>query len=427
MRFFTIILLLLFTGIATDIFGQNTDNNNQKSSFNFAGSQYATRMSNIEQNKLKETKDFDALIEWCSEELPKHFKPTLNVTATKGEKEGYFTLIFEIIYKSSNGKDTNFARQFINKLESIAMTEKEIEEYEALREMPTAIGAFYPTREHSGFGKGFHFCFRNQADDIYKMTTKLNECFYNALFKYSIKDNLGEISEIKEIGPNEYSSRFSGTGLLEDATIEYKYKYEYDEYGRQYVDSICDNYSMPGFGCYENNCIIPSYNLAYYTSSKIFSTIQYILRLKTQIHSSDIGKYNNFVLIKNIAADESIKNNQARTKNDSKKNTMNAAHYHMKGYMTDNEGDHPIELDFDLKGKTLTNVIYKNSTLGGKIMMKCTNYIGDNDNIDSFTLAGKDGPKDFIMKLRSDVNDGGLYFGNARVGSKQLTVTLYLE
>lgn len=102
-------------------------------------------------------------------------------------------------------------------------------------------------------------------------------------------------------------------------------------------------------------------------------------------------------------------------------------HYHFSGYMTDNEGDHPIELDFDLKGKTLTNVIYKNSTLGGKIRMKCTNYIGDNDNIDSFTLAGKDGPKDFIMKLRSDVNDGGLYFGNARVGSKQLTVTLYLE
>lgn len=102
-------------------------------------------------------------------------------------------------------------------------------------------------------------------------------------------------------------------------------------------------------------------------------------------------------------------------------------HFHFYGYMTDNEGDHPIELDFDARDNEISNVIYKNVTLGGKIRMKCTSFSGDSGFIGSFSLFGKDGPKDFIMNVIREDNDSGCYSGTSSVGTKHLTVTLYQD
>jgi len=107
--------------------------------------------------------------------------------------------------------------------------------------------------------------------------------------------------------------------------------------------------------------------------------------------------------------------------------------YFFSGYMTDNEGDHPIELKFDVSNNWLTNIVYKNVTLGGKIHMKCTKFSGIymypdmtgsiSEFLDDFTIVGKDGRKDFIMSMTRLGNC--VYEGTARVGSKRLTVTLY--
>ncbi|MBQ3323758.1 MAG: hypothetical protein IJG81_02815 [Muribaculaceae bacterium] len=102
--------------------------------------------------------------------------------------------------------------------------------------------------------------------------------------------------------------------------------------------------------------------------------------------------------------------------------------------MVDNEGEHPIELEFDASNSGLTNIVYKNVTLGGKIRMKCTRFSGIirmkdgfggySDYLDYFTIVGKDGPKDFIMSMTRIGNSP--YEGTAWVGSKRLKVMLYL-
>ena len=98
------------------------------------------------------------------------------------------------------------------------------------------------------------------------------------------------------------------------------------------------------------------------------------------------------------------------------------------GYMTDNEGDHPIELKFDVSNNWLTNIVYKNETLGGKIRMKCTRFSGIytypnnaggySEFLDYFTIVGKDGPKDFIMSMRRVGNC--VYEGDAWVPTLQV-------
>lgn len=119
----------------------------------------------------------------------------------------------------------------------------------------------------------------------------------------------------------------------------------------------------------------------------------------------------------------------------SRRSTGRVIHYHFSGYMTDNKGDHPIELDFDASNKGLTNIVYKNVTLGGKIRMKCTRFSGIKRMrdgfggysyyLDYFTIVGKDGSNDFVMSMERVGNSP--YEGTARVGSKRLTVMLYLD
>ncbi len=96
--------------------------------------------------------------------------------------------------------------------------------------------------------------------------------------------------------------------------------------------------------------------------------------------------------------------------------------------MTDNEGDHPIELKFDVINHWLTNIVYMNETLGGKIRMKCTRFSGIytypnnaggySEFLDYFTIVGKDGPKDFIMSMRRVGNC--VYEGDAWVPTLQV-------
>ena len=114
-----------------------------------------------------------------------------------------------------------------------------------------------------------------------------------------------------------------------------------------------------------------------------------------------------------------------------KHKSSHATKYYFTGYMTDDKGDHPIELTFNASYKGVS--VYKNVTLGGKIRMKCTkfgiftypnNVGGYSDFLDYFTLVGKDGPKDFIMNITRVGNCA--YEGTAWVGSKRLSVSLWL-
>ncbi|MBR5087147.1 MAG: hypothetical protein IKX31_09115 [Muribaculaceae bacterium] len=118
-----------------------------------------------------------------------------------------------------------------------------------------------------------------------------------------------------------------------------------------------------------------------------------------------------------------------------RKSSGRVIHYHFSGYMTDNKGDYPIELDFDASNKGLSNIVYKNVTHGGKIHMKCTKFSGIkgmkdgfggySDYLDYFTIVGKDGSKDFVMSMERMGNCP--YEGTARVGSKKLKVMLYID
>lgn len=141
--------------------------------------------------------------------------------------------------------------------------------------------------------------------------------------------------------------------------------------------------------------------------------------------------------ISNQSAAKNIKHrsNSTRVNNHKKtKKKSQTVRYFFSGYMTDNEGDHPIELKFDVSNNWLTNIVYKNETLGGKIRMKCTRFSGiytypNNAGgysgfLDYFTIVGKDGPKDFIMSMRRVGNC--VYEGDAWVGSKHLSVMLWI-
>lgn len=182
---------------------------------------------------------------------------------------------------------------------------------------------------------------------------------------------------------------------------------------------IISNRKVVGYIHDEN--VTPAYTAGYYEDIDDYSTKE----------KQVINDYNNH---DNERPKEAIKP-ASEVKNSDSETFRHKKHYHFSGYMTDNEGDHPIELDFDASNNGLSNIVYKNVTLGGKIHMKCTEFSGIqhlpnedggySDYLDSFTIVGKDGPKDFIMSMTRVGNSP--YEGTASVGSKKLTVMLYLE
>ena len=87
------------------------------------------------------------------------------------------------------------------------------------------------------------------------------------------------------------------------------------------------------------------------------------------------------------------------------------------GNFTDSHGVFPVEIAFKSKGEEITDVVYKNVKIGGKIKMKCTNFEDNN-----MRFEGKDGKKDFILSL--SWTDRNKLEGVANVGAKRLDVTL---
>lgn len=86
------------------------------------------------------------------------------------------------------------------------------------------------------------------------------------------------------------------------------------------------------------------------------------------------------------------------------------------GHLTDEKGKYPIELTFvvNKQDNTITNAIYKNVDLGGKIRMR--GEIVD----DNYVFTGKDGRNTFRMTF-----DDYSHKGVATDGSKELQLSFY--
>ncbi len=90
-----------------------------------------------------------------------------------------------------------------------------------------------------------------------------------------------------------------------------------------------------------------------------------------------------------------------------------------EGRFFDDDEDNPVRLEFERNGNVITNCMYTNVQLGGKIRMKAeiTDY--------GYIFRGKDGNQDFIMDLHS--NYGGTELkGTAAVGKKIMNAILNL-
>lgn len=85
----------------------------------------------------------------------------------------------------------------------------------------------------------------------------------------------------------------------------------------------------------------------------------------------------------------------------------------LRGTMTDENGDNPIELSFDTDGYELSNCIYTNVALGGKIRMS-GKIVGN-----ELVFTGKDGRNKFQIRIDKDCYDG-----MATDGPKMLIVSL---
>mgnify|MGYP001652288496 CR=1 FL=1 len=83
------------------------------------------------------------------------------------------------------------------------------------------------------------------------------------------------------------------------------------------------------------------------------------------------------------------------------------------GSMTDANGTYPIELAFVKDGDNLSECIYTNVDLGGKIKMD-GEIVGN-----EYVFTGKDGMNKFQIQI-----DGQNYDGFAIDGSKELSVSL---
>lgn len=85
----------------------------------------------------------------------------------------------------------------------------------------------------------------------------------------------------------------------------------------------------------------------------------------------------------------------------------------LMGSMTDENGTYPIKLEFEKAGAELTNCVYTNVDMGGKIRMD--GYIDGSE----FIFTGKDGNYTFQIRI-----DGHSYDGIATDGPKTLSVSL---
>ncbi len=92
-------------------------------------------------------------------------------------------------------------------------------------------------------------------------------------------------------------------------------------------------------------------------------------------------------------------------------------HHHLTGTFEDSSGIYPIELDFNSSGREITDVVYKNVLVGGKIRMNCTYF-----DFARIIVKGKDGKNDFTISI--DCKNKNLFRGTATDGSKEFVVEM---
>ncbi len=94
-------------------------------------------------------------------------------------------------------------------------------------------------------------------------------------------------------------------------------------------------------------------------------------------------------------------------------------HYMYEGTMTDDNGDNNIRLEFNVTGGAITDCVYTNLDLGGKIKM------AGQINGSTYDFVGRDGNNTFIIKLHKSSEYDGCFEGVATDGPKTLIVKLY--
>ena len=122
-------------------------------------------------------------------------------------------------------------------------------------------------------------------------------------------------------------------------------------------------------------------------------------------------------------SNEAVKEEQIETISDDANSKMHnfglhsKYHHHLTGTFEDSSGIYPIELDFNSSGRDVSDVIYKNVKLGGKIRMTCTYF-----DYSSITVKGKDGKNDFSISL--DCTSKNSFRGTAIDGEKEFVVVM---
>ena len=122
-------------------------------------------------------------------------------------------------------------------------------------------------------------------------------------------------------------------------------------------------------------------------------------------------------------SNEAVKEKQIETISDDANSKMHnfglhsKHHHHLTGTFEDSSGIYPIELDFNSSGRDVSDVIYKNVKLGGKIPMTCTYF-----DYSSITVKGKDGKNDFSISL--DCTSRNSFRGTAIDGEKEFVVVM---
>ena len=122
-------------------------------------------------------------------------------------------------------------------------------------------------------------------------------------------------------------------------------------------------------------------------------------------------------------SNEAVKEEQIETISDDANSKMHnfglhsKHHHHLTGTFEDSSGIYPIELDFNSSGRNVSDVIYKNVKLGGKIRMTCTYF-----DLSSITVKGKDGNNDFSISLNCTSRNS--FRGTAIDGKKECVVVM---
>ena len=122
-------------------------------------------------------------------------------------------------------------------------------------------------------------------------------------------------------------------------------------------------------------------------------------------------------------SNEAVKEEQIETISDDANSKMHnfglhsKHHHHLTGTFEDSSGIYPIELDFNSSGRDVSDVIYKNVKLGGKIRMTCTYF-----DYSSITVKGKDGKNDFSISL--DCTSRNSFRGTAIDGEKEFVLVM---